>query len=73
MKKQLRARGGGAESTPQKDSGSPQSSPPSSERVQSGLGKFLAQEARREVLRSQSQKNWYLRKGKGSADFSRMP
>ena len=41
MKKQLRARGGGAESTPQKDSGSPQSSPPSSERVQSGLGKFF--------------------------------
>ena len=42
MKKQLRVRGGGAESTPQKDStGSPQSSPPSSERVQSGLGKFF--------------------------------
>ena len=41
MKKQLRARGGGAESTPQKGSGSPQSSPPSSERVQSGLGKFF--------------------------------
>ena len=41
MKKQLRARGGGAESTPQKDSGSPQSSPPSSERVQPGLGKFF--------------------------------
>ena len=37
------------------------------------LASFLAQEARREVLRSQSQKNWYLRKGKGSADFSRMP
>jgi hypothetical protein len=74
VKKQLRARGGGAESTPQKGStGSPESSTPSSGRVQSGLGKFLAQEARREVLRSQSQKNWYLRKGKGSADFSRMP
>ena len=42
MKKQLRARGGGAESTPQKGStGSPESSPPSSGRVQSGLGKFF--------------------------------
>ena len=42
VKKQLRARGGGAESTPQKGStGSPESSPPSSGRVQSGLGKFF--------------------------------
>ena len=42
VKKQLRARGGGAESTPQKGStGSPESSPPSSGRLQSGLGKFF--------------------------------
>ena len=42
MKKQLRATGGGAESTPQKDStGSPESSRPSSGRMQSGPGKFF--------------------------------
>ena len=73
VKKQLRARGGGAESTPQKDSGSPQSSPPSSERVQSGLGKFFGTGSQKRGAEKPVSKNWYLRKGKGSADFSRMP
>ena len=39
---QVRARGGGAESTPQKDAtGSPESSPPRSGKVQYGLSKFF--------------------------------
>jgi hypothetical protein len=39
---QARARGGGAEATPEKDAtGSPESSPPSSGKVQYGLNKFF--------------------------------
>ena len=39
---QARARGGGAEATPEKDAtGSPESSPPSSGKVQYGINKFF--------------------------------
>ena len=39
---QVRARGGGAEATPEKDAtGSPESSPPSSGKVQYGINKFF--------------------------------
>ena len=46
---QVRARGGGAEATPEKDATcSPESSPPSSGKVQYGLSKFFGSASQKE-------------------------
>ena len=73
--KQVRARGGGAEATPEKDAtGSPESSPASSGKVQYGLSKFFGsasqkKEAQPVPLHLQLQPY----KVRGLADFRKMP
>ena len=72
---QVRARGGGAEATPKNDAtGSPESSPPSSGKVQYGMNKFFGsasqkKEAQPVPLHLQAQP---FKRKRGSADSSKM-